>query len=130
MAEAGEEAVDDEQLLLATATGSPQTVQTMRWLMPSDFTVPQYGALWRCITGLVHRGGSVDPVTVLGEAQQAGLLTGTVTTRNLLELLSTPMVCPTTGARRSCAAPCSTALAPSPTASSSSPTTRPPLPTN
>ncbi|MFB7481862.1 DnaB-like helicase N-terminal domain-containing protein [Streptomyces anulatus] len=89
-AQAGEEAVDDEQLLLAAATGSPQTVQTMRWLAPSDFTVPLYGALWGCVTGLVHRGGSVDPVTVLGEAQQAGLLTGTVTTRGVLGLLSDP----------------------------------------
>ncbi|MEV2258450.1 DnaB-like helicase N-terminal domain-containing protein [Streptomyces anulatus] len=89
-AEASEEAVDDEQLLLATATGSPQTVQTMRWLMPADFTVPLYGALWQCIAGLVHRGGPLDPVTVLGEAQQAGLLTGAVTTRNLLDLLSDP----------------------------------------
>ncbi|WP_435598694.1 DnaB-like helicase N-terminal domain-containing protein [Streptomyces anulatus] len=89
-AEAGEEAVDDEQLLLATATGSPQTVQTMRWLMPSDFTVPLFGAMWGCITGLVHRGGSVDPITVLGEAQQAGLLTGAVTAQDLLGLLSDP----------------------------------------
>ncbi|MFJ4703705.1 DnaB-like helicase N-terminal domain-containing protein [Streptomyces anulatus] len=88
--EAGEESVDDEQLLLATATGSPQTVQTMRWLMPPDFTVPLYGALWQCIAGLVHRGGSLDPITVLGEAQQAGLMTGAVTARDLLELLSDP----------------------------------------
>lgn len=89
-AEAGEEAVDDEQLLLATATGSPQTVQTMRWLMPGDFTVPRYGALWGCITGLVHRGRPVDPITVLGEAQQAGLVTGAVTAQDLLGLLSDP----------------------------------------
>ncbi|MFJ8774601.1 DnaB-like helicase N-terminal domain-containing protein [Streptomyces microflavus] len=90
VAEAGEEAVDDEQLLLATATESPQAVQTMRWLTPSDFTVPLYGSLWRCVTGLVHRGGTVDPVTVLWEAQQAGLLTGTTTARGLLDLLSDP----------------------------------------
>lgn len=89
-AEAGEEAVDDEQLLLATATESPQAVQTMRWLTPSDFTVPLYGSLWRCITGLVHRGGTVDPVTVLWEAQQAGLLTGATTAQGLLDLLSDP----------------------------------------
>ncbi|MFE8911057.1 DnaB-like helicase N-terminal domain-containing protein [Streptomyces globisporus] len=90
VAEAGEEAVDDEQLLLATATESPWAVQTMRWLTPGDFTVPLYGSLWRCITGLVHRGGTVDPVTVLWEAQQAGLLTGTTTARGLLDLLSDP----------------------------------------
>ncbi|MEV3898407.1 DnaB-like helicase N-terminal domain-containing protein [Streptomyces anulatus] len=89
-AEASEEAVDDEQLLLATATGSSQTVQNMRWLARGDFTVPLYGALWQCIAGLVHRGGPLDPVTVLGEAQQAGLMTGAVTTRDLLELLSDP----------------------------------------
>ncbi|MFE5647566.1 DnaB-like helicase N-terminal domain-containing protein [Streptomyces cyaneofuscatus] len=90
VAEGGEEAVDDEQLLLATATESPRAVQTMRWLTPSDFTVPLYGSLWRCITGLVHRGGTVDPVTVLWEAQQAGLLTGATTARGLLDLLSDP----------------------------------------
>nr|WP_275405776.1 DnaB-like helicase N-terminal domain-containing protein [Streptomyces anulatus] len=88
--ETSEESVDDEQLLLATATGSPQTVQTMQWLMPADFTVPLYGTLWQCITGLVHRGGPLDPVIVLGEAQQAGLPSGTVTTRDLLKLLSDP----------------------------------------
>ncbi|MFE5958064.1 DnaB-like helicase N-terminal domain-containing protein [Streptomyces rubiginosohelvolus] len=90
VAEAGEEAVDDEQLLLATATQAPQTVQTMRWLTPGDFTVPLYGSLWRCVTGLVLRGGAVDPVTVLWEAQQAGLLTGATTARSLLDLLSDP----------------------------------------
>ncbi|MFF7258194.1 DnaB-like helicase N-terminal domain-containing protein [Streptomyces microflavus] len=90
VAQGGEEAVDDEQLLLATATESPRAVQTMRWLTHSDFTVPLYGSLWRCITGLVHRGGTVDRVTVLWEAQQAGLLTGTTTARGLLDLLSDP----------------------------------------
>ncbi|MFI1185779.1 DnaB-like helicase N-terminal domain-containing protein [Streptomyces californicus] len=89
-AEAGEEAVDDEKLLLASATSSPRAVQTMRWLTPSDFTVPLYGSLWRCVTGLVHRGGAVDPVTVLWEAQQAGLLNGATTARGLLDLLSDP----------------------------------------
>ncbi|MEU0305382.1 DnaB-like helicase N-terminal domain-containing protein [Streptomyces cyaneofuscatus] len=86
--EASEEAVDDERLLLATATGSPQTVQTMRWLAPADFTSALHGSLWRCITGLVHRGAPVDPVTVLWEAEQSGLLTSTATARSLLELLS------------------------------------------
>ncbi|MFD8064196.1 DnaB-like helicase N-terminal domain-containing protein [Streptomyces cyaneofuscatus] len=90
VAKAGEEAVDDEQLLLATATQAPQTVQSMRWLTPGDFTVPLYGSLWRCVTGLVHRGGAVDPITVLWEAQQAGLLTGATTARGLLDLLSDP----------------------------------------
>ncbi|MFD4592872.1 DnaB-like helicase N-terminal domain-containing protein [Streptomyces rubiginosohelvolus] len=86
--EASEEAVDDEQLLLATATASPLTVQTMRWLAPGDFTTAMHGSLWQCITGLVRRGAPVDPVTVLWEAQQTGILAGTVTTRALVELLS------------------------------------------
>lgn len=88
--EAGEEAVDDEQLLLATATASPQAVQTMRSLTAGDFTVPLYGSLWQCVTALAHRGAPIDPVTVLWEAQQAGLLTGTATAQGLLNLLSDP----------------------------------------
>ncbi|MFD3907466.1 replicative DNA helicase [Streptomyces sp. CB04723] len=90
VSKAEEEAVDDEKLLLATATASPQDVQTMRWLTPGDFTVPFHGSLWQCVTGLVHRGDAVDPVTVLWEAQQAGLLTGTATAGGLLDLLSDP----------------------------------------
>ncbi|MFF0509067.1 DnaB-like helicase N-terminal domain-containing protein [Streptomyces fimicarius] len=88
VAEATEEAVDDERLLLATATAHPRTVKNMRWLTPADFTSALHGSLWRCITALVHRGSPVDPVTVLWEAQQTGLLDGTVTTRTLLEMLS------------------------------------------
>ncbi|MDG5808464.1 DnaB-like helicase N-terminal domain-containing protein [Streptomyces ossamyceticus] len=85
-----DEDLDEERLLLATATAYPADVQQMRWLSAEDFTLPLHGALWQCVTALVHRSDMVDPVTVLGEAQHRGLLTDTLTPRDLMALISTP----------------------------------------
>ena len=88
--QAGEEDLDEERLLLATATAYPAEVQQMRWLTEADFLLPLHAALWQSITALVHRGDMVDPVTVLGEAQHRGLLTDSLTPKDLMALVSTP----------------------------------------
>ncbi|MEU3616832.1 DnaB-like helicase N-terminal domain-containing protein [Streptomyces sp. NPDC006872] len=88
--QAGEEDLDEERLLLATATAYPAEVQQMRWLTEADFLLPLHAALWQSITALVHRGDMVDPVTLLGEAQHRGLLTGSLTPKDLMALVSTP----------------------------------------
>lgn len=62
----------------------------MRWLTEADFLLPLHAALWQSITALVHRGDMVDPVTVLGEAQHRGLLTDSLTPKDLMALVSTP----------------------------------------
>ncbi|MFF5546816.1 DnaB-like helicase N-terminal domain-containing protein [Streptomyces olivaceoviridis] len=88
--QAGEEELDEERLLLATATAYPANVQHMRWLAAEDFILPLHAALWQSVTALVHRGDVVDPITVLGEAQHHGLLTDSLTPRDLMALVSTP----------------------------------------
>ncbi|WP_327749474.1 DnaB-like helicase N-terminal domain-containing protein [Streptomyces europaeiscabiei] len=75
---------------MATATAYPAEVQQMRWLTEADFLLPLHAALWQSITALVHRGDMVDPVTVLGEAQHRGLLTNSLTPKDLMALVSTP----------------------------------------
>jgi hypothetical protein len=62
----------------------------MRWLTPDDFTHPLHAGLWQCLTALTRRRAPVDPVTVLWEAQQRGLLTTGVEPAELLNLLGTP----------------------------------------
>ncbi|MCX2969478.1 MULTISPECIES: DnaB-like helicase N-terminal domain-containing protein [Streptomyces] len=88
------EAVDEERLLLATATAHATDVEQMRWLTPDDFTHPLHAGLWQCLTALTRRRAPVDPVTVLWEAQQRGLLTTGVDPAELLDLLGTPAGCP------------------------------------
>lgn len=88
--QAGPEELDEEQLLLASATASPRDVQQMRWLTADDFVLPLHAALWQSITALVHCGDMVDPVTVLGEAQHRGLITEALTPQDLMALVSTP----------------------------------------
>ncbi|MEV7731692.1 DnaB-like helicase N-terminal domain-containing protein [Streptomyces sp. NPDC088921] len=88
--EADEEDLDEERLLLATATAYPAEVQQMQWLTEADFLLPLHAALWQSIAALVHRGDMVDPVTVLGEAQHRGLLTHSLTPKDLMDLVSTP----------------------------------------
>ncbi|WP_234025180.1 MULTISPECIES: DnaB-like helicase N-terminal domain-containing protein [unclassified Streptomyces] len=63
-----EEALDEERVLLATATAHPAELKNMRWLQPDDFTLTLHATLWQCMTALVHSGEPVDPVTVLWEA--------------------------------------------------------------
>ncbi|MFJ3620637.1 DnaB-like helicase N-terminal domain-containing protein [Streptomyces iakyrus] len=83
-----EEALDEERLLLATATAHPAEAEQMRWLTVHDFTHPLHAGLWQCLTSLTRRGTPVDPVTVLWEAQQRGLLTTGIGPAHLLDLLS------------------------------------------
>ncbi|WP_330347827.1 DnaB-like helicase N-terminal domain-containing protein [Streptomyces sp. NBC_00582] len=85
-----EEAVDEERLLLATATAHPADVEQMRWLSTNDFTHPLHAGLWQCLTALARRRALVDPVTVLCEAQQRGLLVSGAQPAELLDLLSAP----------------------------------------
>jgi replicative DNA helicase len=84
---AGEEVVDEERMLLASATAHPVALERMRWLHPDDFASPLHGRLFQ-------RGDPVDPVTVLGEAQHRGLLTAEVTPAQVIALLSTPVDSP------------------------------------
>jgi replicative DNA helicase len=85
-----EEALDEEQLLLATATAHPAEIEQMRWLIAQDFTHPLHAGLWQCLTDLTRRGAAVDPVTVLWQAQHTGLLTGDIAPPELLALLAAP----------------------------------------
>ncbi|WP_431045291.1 DnaB-like helicase N-terminal domain-containing protein [Streptomyces sp. P1-3] len=87
----GEEALDEEWLLLANATAHPQELKAMRWLQPDDFALPLHGALFQCLTTLAHRGDPVDAVTVLWEAQHRGLLAHDVAPTDLMALVSTPV---------------------------------------
>ncbi|MFI7406535.1 DnaB-like helicase N-terminal domain-containing protein [Streptomyces sp. NPDC049541] len=85
-----EEALDEERLLLATATAHPQDLKGMRWLLADDFALPLHGALLQCLTSLTYRGDPVDPITVLWEAQHRGLLTKDFAPGDLIALVSTP----------------------------------------
>ncbi|MFD4177257.1 DnaB-like helicase N-terminal domain-containing protein [Streptomyces anulatus] len=90
-ARSSEGALDEERLLLATATAHPVALKDMRWLQPDDFTQPLHAALWQCLTSLVHRAEPVDAVTVLWEAQHRGLLTDDLAAGDLMALVSTPV---------------------------------------
>ncbi|WP_326740363.1 DnaB-like helicase N-terminal domain-containing protein [Streptomyces sp. NBC_01022] len=85
-----EDAVDEEQLLLATATAHPGDIEQMRWLTASDFTQPLHAGLWQCLTALSQRRAPIDPVTVLWEARQRGLLGPEVRPQELLTVLADP----------------------------------------
>lgn len=85
-----EEAVEEERLLLATATAHPADVEQMRWLTADDFAHPLHAGLWQCLTALARRRAPVDPVTVLWEAQQRGLLASGAEPAELLDLLGAP----------------------------------------
>ncbi|MFI9047346.1 DnaB-like helicase N-terminal domain-containing protein [Streptomyces sp. NPDC053427] len=84
------EAAEEEQLLLATATTRPTDVESVRWLLPGDFTRPLHAGLWRCLTALARRNEPADPVTVLWEAQQRGLLDHGSDPGDVLRLLAEP----------------------------------------
>ncbi|MBM7166872.1 replicative DNA helicase [Streptomyces sp. G44] len=84
------EAAAEEQLLLATATAHPAGIESVRWLLPEDFTQPLHAGLWQCLTTLERRHEPVDPVTVLWEAQQRGLLDNGSEPGNVLRLLAEP----------------------------------------
>ncbi len=84
------QAVAEEQILLATATAHPCDIEPVRWLLPDDLTLPLHTGLWQCITALARRCEPVDPVTVLWEAQQRGLLDGGQEPGEVLRLLAEP----------------------------------------
>ncbi|MFW6724150.1 DnaB-like helicase N-terminal domain-containing protein [Streptomyces sp. MAR4 CNY-716] len=84
------EAVEEEQILLATATAHPAGIEAVRWLLPHDLTLPLHTGLWQCITALTRRHDPIDPVTVLWEAQQHGLLDDGIEGGEILHLLADP----------------------------------------
>ncbi|WP_411574822.1 DnaB-like helicase N-terminal domain-containing protein [Streptomyces fradiae] len=85
------EAAEEEQLLLATATAHPADLESVRWLLPEDFTQPLHAGLWQCLTTLTRRQEPVDPVTVLWEAQQRGILHEGSEPGDVLRLLAEPV---------------------------------------
>ncbi|MEU5626214.1 DnaB-like helicase N-terminal domain-containing protein [Streptomyces tendae] len=84
------EAVEEEQLLLATATARPDDIDAVRWLLPDDLTLPLHAGLWQCLTTLARRDEPIDPVTVLWEAQQRGLLDDGSDPGEVLRMLTEP----------------------------------------
>ncbi|MGC9544848.1 DnaB-like helicase N-terminal domain-containing protein [Streptomyces sp. UG1] len=77
-------------MLLATATAHPADVEQMRWLTADDFTRPLHAGLWQCLTALTRRGVPIDPVTILWQTQQQGLLASGTEPAELLDLLGAP----------------------------------------
>ncbi|MEV5681296.1 hypothetical protein [Streptomyces sp. NPDC052179] len=66
--------LDEEHLLLASATAHPGDVEQMRWLTAGDFTQPLCAGLWQCFseTPLAHLTGTRQtPPT--GTRRRAGL---------------------------------------------------------
>ncbi|WP_434097703.1 hypothetical protein [Streptomyces mirabilis] len=56
------EAVEEEQMLLATATAHPADIESVRWLLPDDLALPLHAGLWQCLTALArwqHATGTV-----------------------------------------------------------------------
>lgn len=84
------QAVEEERLLLASATTRPGDIGRMRWLHSEDFSDPLHAGLWQCLTDLTRRNSPVDPITVLWQAQHHGLLHSQVEPGELLALLSEP----------------------------------------
>jgi replicative DNA helicase len=77
-------------MLLATATAYPSDIDSVRWLLPDDLTLPLHAGLWQCLTALARRREPVDPVTVLWEAQQRGLLDDGSEPGEVLRMLAEP----------------------------------------
>ncbi|WP_030748312.1 DnaB-like helicase N-terminal domain-containing protein [Streptomyces sp. NRRL F-5135] len=84
------EAIEEEQILLATATAHPADIDAVRWLLPDDLTLPLHAGLWQCLTTLTRRNEPVAPVTVLWEAQQRGLLDAGSEPGEVLRMLAKP----------------------------------------
>lgn len=88
------DAGDEERMLLAAATAHPEDLLRMRWLHETDLTTPMHAALFACLTGLARRGAPVDPITVLWEAQQRGLLHDGFGPTEVLDAISHPAGAP------------------------------------
>ncbi|WP_260610009.1 DnaB-like helicase N-terminal domain-containing protein [Streptomyces sp. WAC06614] len=93
-AEPSAEAEDDERMLLATVTAHPDELLRMRWLHEGDFTNPLHAALFTSLTALALSGAPVDPITLLWEAQQTGLLRDGPGPAEILDLLTCPVGAP------------------------------------
>lgn len=83
-----ETVLDEERLLLASATAYAEGLTRVQWLQPADFALPLHGDLFQCLTALTRRGDPVDPITVLWEAQHRSLLTKNLTAADLMALVS------------------------------------------
>ncbi|WP_106977418.1 DnaB-like helicase N-terminal domain-containing protein [Streptomyces sp. NRRL S-241] len=81
-------------MLLAAATAHPEDLPQMRWLHETDLTTPMHAALFACLTGLARRGAPVDPIIVLWEAQQRGLLHDGFGPAEVLDTVSHPAGAP------------------------------------
>ncbi|MEU8779946.1 DnaB-like helicase N-terminal domain-containing protein [Streptomyces sp. NPDC048606] len=81
------EDMEDERVLLAALCASPHLSDAARWLQPADFSEPLHGRLFHCMLTVGRRGDPVDPVTVLWEAQQQGLLSPSRPPAELLGML-------------------------------------------
>ncbi|CAM5326568.1 DnaB-like helicase N-terminal domain-containing protein [Streptomyces abikoensis] len=69
---------DDEQAFLSAAITRPTALKEIRgFLHAEDFVTPLHAELFRCLAALHHRGEAIDPVTLVWEAQQRGLLSHT-----------------------------------------------------
>ncbi|MFJ4876565.1 DnaB-like helicase N-terminal domain-containing protein [Streptomyces sp. NPDC088745] len=75
-----------EQSLLAGLLHHPESIAGLP-LRPADFTDPLHSGLFACLTAMAHRGHPIDPVTVLTEAQQRGLLTRPDTAQSVMALV-------------------------------------------
>ncbi|MYV46988.1 DnaB-like helicase N-terminal domain-containing protein [Streptomyces sp. SID2888] len=84
------EAIEEERLLLATATAYPAGIDAVPWLLPGDLVVPLHAGVWQCLNALARRREPVDPVTVLWEAQQRGLLDDGSDPGAVLRMLAEP----------------------------------------
>ncbi|MFB7171901.1 DnaB-like helicase N-terminal domain-containing protein [Streptomyces sp. NPDC056254] len=93
-AQASAEAEDEERMVLAATTAHPEGLARMRWLHETDLTTPMHAALFGCLTGLARRGAPVDPITVLWEAQQRGLLHDGFGPTDVLDAVSHPAGAP------------------------------------
>ncbi|MFI5804354.1 DnaB-like helicase N-terminal domain-containing protein [Streptomyces sp. NPDC051561] len=91
---ASPEALDDERALLAGAVSRPQSLHGLGWLQPSDFAHPVHSRLYECLVSLARRGETIDPVTVLWEAQQRGLIDDELSAPALLDVLRQPVGSP------------------------------------
>ncbi|QHC18923.1 replicative DNA helicase [Streptomyces sp. GF20] len=83
-------AVEEERMLLATATAYPSEIASVRWLLPDDLVLPLHAGLWQCLVALDRRNEPVDPVTVLWEAQQRGFMDGGNEPGEVLRMLAEP----------------------------------------
>ncbi|GAA0438106.1 DnaB-like helicase N-terminal domain-containing protein [Streptomyces luteireticuli] len=73
--------VQDERVFLSAAANRPAVLTEVRaYLTAEDFADPVHQQLFRALAALDHRGGPIDPVIVVWEAQQRGVFARTTAT--------------------------------------------------